>query len=48
MGGPSSNMTGVFVRGDEDIGIEGGPCEDTGRRQPSASQGARPRKKQPC
>ena len=28
MGGPSSNMTGVFVRGDEDIGTEGGPCED--------------------
>ena len=47
MGGPSSNTTGVFVR-DEDIGTEGGPCEDTERRQPSASQEVRPRKKQPC
>lgn len=48
MGGASSNTTDVFVRGDEDIGTEGGPCEDTGRRQPSASQEVRPRKKQPC
>ena len=44
-GGPCSTMIGVLIRrGDWDTDADitkGKPCEDTGRRRPSASQGGR-------
>lgn len=38
-------MTDIIIRrGNMDAGREGGPCEDTGRSQPSPCQGERPQR----
>ena len=41
-------MTSVLIRrGELDTHTEGRPCEDTGSRRPSTSQGGRSQKKSP-